>query len=75
MNAVTFERTGSMLVKAVQRKVGVPVTGFWDSTTSKGIQNFLIKHGFDVGSAGADGYCGIDSVKGLQRSLNSDKNP
>lgn len=74
INSVTWERTGSSLVKAIQRKVGVEVDGYWGPATSKGIQNFLVKHGFNVGSAGVDGYFGTDSVKALQRSLNSDKN-
>ena len=75
MNAVTFERSGSALVRAIQRKVGADVDGYWGPATSRAIQNFLIEHGFDVGDAGADGYFGTDSVKALQRSLNSSDNP
>ncbi len=75
MNSVTWERTGSNLVKAIQRKVGVEVDGYWGPATSKAIQNFLIKKGFNVGPEGADGYFGPNSVKGLQNSLNSSKNP
>lgn len=75
ITSVTWERTGSLLVKAIQKKVGVTADGLWGPETSKGIQTFLIKNGFSVGSAGADGYFGIDSVKGLQNSLNSSKNP
>lgn len=75
INSVTWERNGSQVVKAIQRKVGADADGFWGPATSKAIQNFLIKSGFDVGPCGADGYFGTDSVKALQRSLNSDKNP
>ena len=75
MNSVTWERTGSQLVKAIQRKVGAKVDGYWGPATSKAIQKILIKNGFSVGSEGADGYFGTNSVKGLQKSLNSSKNP
>ena len=75
IQSVTWERTGSQLVRAVQTKVGVTADGYWGKQTSKGIQTFLINHGFNVGSAGADGYFGFNSVKGLQNSLNSDDNP
>ena len=75
IHSVTWERTGSSLVRAIQKKVGVTVDGYWGYETSKGIQKFLIKNGFNVGSAGADGYFGPSSVKGLQNSLNSSKNP
>ena len=73
--AVTWERTGSELVKAIQKKVGATPDGYWGPDTSYKIQKFLIKNGFSVGSAGADKYFGSDSVKGLQNSLNSSKNP
>lgn len=75
INSVTWERSGSALVRAIQRKVGAEADGYWGPATSKAIQNFLIKNGFSVGSAGADGYFGPESVKALQRSLNSSKNP
>ena len=73
--SVTWERTGSQLVKAIQNKVGANADGYWGPATSASIQNFLIKKGFNVGPDGADGYFGSQSVKGLQNSLNSDKNP
>ena len=73
--SVTWERTGSQLVKAIQNKVGADADGYWGPATSASIQNFLIKKGFNVGPDGADGYFGSQSVKGLQNSLNSDKNP
>lgn len=73
--SVTWERTGSALVKAIQKKVGADVDGYWGPDTSKKIQKFLIKHKFSVGPDGADGYFGSNSVKGLQKSLNSKNNP
>lgn len=75
VQSVTWERTGSQLIKAVQKKVGATVDGYWGPETSKAIQKFLIKNGFNVGAEGADGYFGTSSVKGLQNSLNSTKNP
>ena len=75
MNAVTWERTGSQLIREVQRKVGAGVDGYWGPETSYCIQNFLIEHGFSVGAEGADGYFGTSSVKGLQTSLNDENNP
>ena len=70
VSAVTWEGTGSMLVKAIQQKVGVYADGIWGPATSKGIQNWLLAKGYSVGSCGADGYFGTDSVKALQKSLN-----
>lgn len=75
VQSVTWEGTGSQLIKAVQKKVGATVDGYWGPETSKAIQKFLIKNGFNVGAEGADGYFGTSSVKGLQNSLNSTKNP
>ena len=75
IQSVTWERTGSLLVEAIQKKVGTDVDGYWGPATSKAIQNFLIKKGFSVGADGADGYFGTNSVKALQNSLNSTKNP
>ena len=75
ITSVTWERTGSTLVKAIQRKVGATADGYWGPATSKAIQNFLIKKGFSVGADGADGYFGANSVKALQKSLNSSNNP
>ena len=75
ITSVTFERTGSVMVKAIQKKVGTTVDGYWGYKTSLAIQRFLIKKGFNVGASGADGYFGINSVKALQRSLNSTNNP
>lgn len=67
---VTWEDCGSELVKKIQQKVGVYADGIWGPATSKGIQNWLLAKGYSVGSCGADGYFGTDSVKALQKSLN-----
>ncbi len=75
IQSVTWERTGSQLVKAIQKKVGADPDGYWGPDTSKKIQQFLIKNGFSVGPEGADSYFGTNSVKGLQKSLNAKNNP
>ena len=75
IQSVTWERTGSQLVKAIQKKVGADPDGYWGPDTSKKIQQFLIKNGFSVGPEGADSYFGTNSVKGLQKSLNAKSNP
>lgn len=67
---VTWEGTGSTLVRAIQKKVGAEADGYWGRDTSLAVQKFLIKKGYSVGSAGADRIFGTDSVKALQRSLN-----
>jgi hypothetical protein len=61
---------GSLLVKAIQNKVGVNQTGFWGKDTSLAIQRWLVDHGYSVGDSGIDGFFGTDSVKALQNSLN-----
>lgn len=71
--AVTFEETGSMLVKAIQKKVGAIEDGIWGKETSTKIQQWLVNKGYSVGSAGVDGYFGHDSVMALQKSLNDKK--
>lgn len=67
---VTWEENGSLLVRAIQRKVGVDDDGIWGYDTSCGLQKWLIDHGYDCGNAGVDGYFGHDSVCGLQNALN-----
>jgi peptidoglycan hydrolase-like protein with peptidoglycan-binding domain len=68
--SVTWERTGSELVKAIQKKVGAEVDGYWGKETSKAIQQFLVKKGYKID---VDGYFGPNSVKALQKSLNAKK--
>ena len=61
---------GSKFVMTIQSKVGAEVDGYWGKGTSTAIQNWLIDRGYNVGSDGADGYFGRNSVKALQESLN-----
>ena len=75
IQSVSWERTGSPLIKKIQEKVGAEIDGYWGPATSKAIQQFLINKGFSVGAEGADGYFGTGSVKGLQNSLNDKNNP
>ena len=67
---VTYEGTGSSVVKAIQRKVGTMPDGQWGPATSRMLQKWLIGKGYDCGSSGADGYFGKASVMALQRALN-----
>lgn len=61
--------TGSMLIRAIQKLVGVYSNGICSKNTIKAMQNFLNKRGFSVGSA--DGYMGEKTVKGWQNYINS----
>lgn len=65
--------SGSQLVEAIQAKVGANVDGIWGRETSTKVQQWLVDNGYDVGSAGVDGYFGHDSVCALQMSLNDGK--
>ena len=67
---VTYEGTGSQVVKALQRKVGANPDGYWGPDTSRKLQQWLINKGYDCGPAGIDGYFGHDSVIALQKALN-----
>ena len=70
ISKVTWEESGSALVSAVQRKVGVDDDGIWGYDTSGAVQQFLVDNGYSVGDAGVDHCFGGDSVRGLQQSLN-----
>lgn len=65
--------TGSKTVEKLQELIGAGVDGVWGKETSTKLQNFLQGKGYDIGPCGADGYCGTDTIKGLQKCLN-DKN-
>lgn len=68
---VTYEGDGSMVVAAMQARIGLrEPDGHWGPNTSRTLQGWLIDRGYDCGSAGADGYFGHDSVVALQKSLN-----
>lgn len=68
--SVTWDRDGSQLVKAIQRKVGATVDGYYGYNTSKAVQQYLVKKGYKID---VDGYFGPVSVKALQKSLNNKK--
>ena len=61
--------SGSSLIKAIQKLVGVTADGQCGKNTVKGIQTFLNKNGFNCGSA--DGYMGEKTVKAWQQYINS----
>lgn len=71
--AVEYGVGGSATVKALQKWAGCTADGVWGQGTSKALQNKLNSLGYSVGSYGADGYFGTDSMKALQRFLRGDK--
>ena len=66
---VKYSATGSPMIKAIQKLVGVKVTGKADKSTVKAIQKFLNKKGFDCGDP--DGFMGPKTIKAWQRYINS----
>lgn len=70
---VTWEGSGSQLVKAVQTKIGAGVDGIWGPETSEKLQQYLVSLGYSVGTAGIDRVVGHDTVVALQQSLNDGK--
>lgn len=68
--SVEWNGLGSLTVEYLQQKIGAGEDGFWGYETSKKFQQYLIRHGYSVGSDGADGYFGLNSCKALQRALN-----
>lgn len=73
IESVTWEGSGSQMVKALQKKIGAEVDGIWGFETSTKLQKYLIRKGYSCGDSGADGFFGHDSVKALQRCLNDKK--
>ena len=71
--AVEYGTGGSATVKALQKWAGCTADGVWGQGTSKALQKKLNSLGYSVGSYGADGYFGTDSMKALQRFLRGDK--
>jgi len=70
MSAVTFEATGSELMRVVQERVGVPnPTGIISRGTICHLQGWLVLSGYDVGGDSA-GMLEAGTAKALQRSLN-----
>ena len=69
--AVTFEGTGSDLMRRVQEVLGVPnPTGIIARGTICLIQGWLVLHGYDIGDAKA-GVLDIPTAKAIQKSLNA----
>lgn len=70
LTAVTFEGTGSALMKKVQEIVGVPnPTGVIASGTVCMLQGFLVLHGYSC-AADSAGVLGQATAESLQKSLN-----
>lgn len=67
------EGSGSALVRAVQRFLGVDPDGIIGPNTVLVLQNRLRSWGYDLGSSGADKVLGRDTGRALQRSLNDGK--
>ena len=66
-------KKGSLMIKKLQRYVGLSgkdADGIAGKTTVLYLQKFLIKKGYSVGSYGADGYMGADTVKAWQKYIN-----
>lgn len=70
MTSVEWGAQGSMMVKALQGKLGIGNDGIWGRETSKALQRDLMNKGYDVGPDKDDGYFGHDSVCALQNCLN-----
>lgn len=68
--SVTFDRSGSQMVRALQRKVGSGVDGIIGQQTIKALQNWLTKKGYKVG---ADGILGKKTATMVQKALNDGK--
>lgn len=69
---IDWSCSGSLMVMALQRKLGIDEDGRWGRSTSSALQNFLIGEGFDCGPSGMDGMFGSDSMCALQRFLNQE---
>lgn len=67
MSNVEYGSGGSELVKAIQRKVGSGVDGYWGPDTSRKFQIYLNSLGYNLN---IDGYFGRESVKALQDAIN-----
>lgn len=61
---------GSQLIANLQRLIGADPDGLAGYETAGLLQQWLVDHGYSVGSCGVDHYFGHDSVKAYQRALN-----
>lgn len=66
---VSYSKSGSAMVKAIQKLVGASVDGKAGKGTVKAMQNFLNKKGYSCGTA--DGYMGPKTIKAWQKYINS----
>ena len=66
---VSYSKSGSAMVKAIQKLVGASVDGKAGKGTVKAMQKFLKKKGYDCGSV--DGYMGPKTIKAWQKYINS----
>ena len=60
---------GSAMVKAIQKLVGVKVTGKMDKKSVMAVQKFLNSKKFNCGAV--DGYMGTKTIKAWQKYINS----
>lgn len=58
---------GSLMVKALQKKIGATDDGYMGKDTVRALQKYLTKKGYALE---ADGYMGIATVRALQKYLN-----
>lgn len=65
---ISLRASGSNLIKAIQKMIGVKADGKCGKETVKALQNFLNKAGYACGKA--DGYMGEKTVKAWQKYLN-----
>jgi len=70
MSNVDYDRGGSEVVRALQKKIGADPDGQWGPDTSIKLQQWLVNQGYNVS---VDKYFGRESVKALQQSLNDGK--
>ena len=72
ITTVRYDRgSGSMLVVAIQRKLGLSPDGVMGYDFTGGLQRWLEKRGYDIGPSGVDHVFGRDSGRALQRSMNA----
>lgn len=66
---VKYSRSGSAMVKAIQKIVGITIDGKMGKKTVMAMQAFLKKKKYSVGSI--DGYMGPKTIKAWQKYINS----
>lgn len=61
---------GSNMVRALQRKIGASVDGWFGKGSVTKLQSWLVNHGYSVGSCGCDGSMGADTCTAVGKALN-----